>query len=375
MSLQSAPVSSASPIYTGSPISTEQRRLVTSSALTHSPSFPLLRATSAWIHAWFVVLLLAVDLLAALWPTGGESLRSELAKVPGLDLRIDLPKLLLAGMLFNAGLALRSQHFFQVTQRPLLLILGTLSCWAIPFAVLFALIKPLSGFLPEAYRGDVWTGLMIIAAMPAAQSSMAWTQNARGNVLLCLIIVLGSTLFCPLVIPLVIQSVSAKEVSQEISWLHLLAWVIVPSLLGGIVGRAIGAARLDHWRPVLSLASAFMLLTLNYINAADALPRLLDKMEWATFALTLAFALALCAGSFAIAILGARLTKLPTPERTGLIYALGMKNNAIALTLTSGMPNDFPLVGLVLICYIVLQHLMAGLLSQHRQRQHALIGE
>lgn len=348
---------------------------MTSSALTHSPSFPLLRATSAWMHAWFVVLLLAVDLLAALWPTGGQSLRSELATLPGLNLRIDLPKLLLAGMLFNAGLALRSHHFFQVAQRPLLLILGTLSCWAIPLAVLYAVILPLHFLLPLEFRGDVWLGLLIVAAMPAAQSSMAWTQNARGNVLLCLMLVLGTTLLCPLVIPLFINSVDAKEVGQQISWLHLLAWVIVPSLLGGVVGRLIGAAQLDHWRPVLSLASAVMLLTLNYINAADALPHLFDQMQTTTVALTMLFALILSGGSFGAAILWARVTRLPVAERTGLIYALGMKNNAIALTLVAGMFAKQPLIGLVLICYIVMQHLMAGLLSQHRQRQHALEGE
>lgn len=321
------------------------------------------------------MLLLLVDLLAGLWPTGGESLRSELGTVPGLNLQIDLPKLLLAGMLFNAGLALRSHHFFQVAQRPLLLILGTLSCWAIPLAVLFVVVKPLCGLLSPDYRSDVWLGLLIVAAMPAAQSSMAWTQNAPGNVLLCLAIVLGTTLLCPVVIPLFFSDFTAANVSQEISWLHLLAWVIVPSLLGGVVGRMIGAARLDHWRPVLSLASALMLLTLNYINAANALPHLFEKMEWGTLLLTLGFALVLCAGSFGIAILWARVTRLPTPERTGLIYALGMKNNAIALTLTSSMFEKYPLVGLVLICYIVMQHLMAGLLSQHRQRQHALVGE
>lgn len=367
MSLQSASSSSLT--------LAEQRRLVTSSALTHSPSFPVLRATAGWMHAWFVVLLLLIDMLAALWPTGGHSLRSDLGTLPGLNLRIDLPKLLLAGMLFNAGLALRSHHFYQVMQRPLLLIFGTLSCWAIPLAVLFVVLKPLCGLLPETYRGDVWLGLLIVAAMPAAQSSMAWTQNARGNVLLCLMLVLGTTLLCPVVIPLCIGDFTTAKVSQEISWLHLLAWVIVPSLLGGVTGRMIGAARLDHWRPVLSLASAIMLLTLNYINAADALPKLFEKNEWSTMLLTLLFALVLCAGSFGIAILWARVTQLPTPERTGLIYALGMKNNAIALTLVSSLYAEKPLIGLVLICYIVLQHLLAGLLSQYRQRQHALVGE
>jgi BASS family bile acid:Na+ symporter len=327
------------------------------------------------MHAWFVVLLLLVDLLAALWPTGGHSLRSEIATVPWLNLRIDMPKLLLAGMLFNAGLALRSEHFFQVTQRPFLLILGTISCWAIPLAILYAVIKPLIWMF--GVSDDVWLGLLMVAAMPAAQSSMAWTQNARGNVLLCLMLVLGTIVLCPIVIPWLLQQFSTTKVGEQISWLHLLAWVIVPSVLGGIAGRLIGAAKLDHWRPVLSLSSAVMLLILNYINAADSLPGLFrqEGMDWAKMAMTLLLALILCGGSFLIAIFWARSTKLPTPERTGLIYALGMKNNAIALTLSGGFFPEGSHVGLVLICYIVLQHLMAGLLSSHRQRQHALVGE
>ena len=97
-------------------------------------------------------------------------------------------------MLFNAGLALRSQHFFQVTQRPLLLLIGTISCWAIPLAVLYIAIKPLVWIF--GVSEDVWLGLLMVAAMPAAQSSMAWTQNARGNVLLCLMLVLGTIVLC-----------------------------------------------------------------------------------------------------------------------------------------------------------------------------------
>ncbi len=170
---------------------------------------------TAWIHAWFILILIAVDLLAAAWPTPGQSLRVPLGQLPFFQLEVRWPNILLAGMLFIAGMSLRPEHWHQVGRRPILLILGTLGCWLLPLFSLVCIIKPLMSLLSMPELPDIWLGLVIVAAMPTAQSSAAWTQNAKGNVLLTLSIVLTTTIVCPVVIPNFVRALSTNVTAMN----------------------------------------------------------------------------------------------------------------------------------------------------------------
>jgi BASS family bile acid:Na+ symporter len=329
---------------------------------------------TTWIHAWFILILIAVDVLAAAWPTPGQSLRQPLGQLPFFGLEVRWPNILLAGMLFIAGMSLRPEHWHQVGRRPVLLILGTLGCWLLPMFSLLCIIKPLMSVLSMPELPDIWLGLVIVAAMPTAQSSAAWTQNAKGNVLLTLSIVLTTTIVCPVVIPNFVRALSTNLPDMTWNWDEvfssrvLLTWVILPSALGWSFGAYLGRIRLDFWSPFLSLLSAIMLLTLNYINAADALPKLLQTMELKLVMVTLSLVLIVCGGSYLISSYAGRWAKLPAAEKTAMTYALGMKNNGVALMGTASLP-ELPFVGLVLICYILTQHLLAGLVSHKNLRR------
>lgn len=348
-------------------------------SMTHSAAYsPIDRARglSKWMHAWFIWLLIGVDLLAAFWSAPGKELRGTLGELPGLALPVNIPSLLLAAMLFIAGLGLRRAHLALVARRPLLLAIGTLGCWGVPLLLLAILWWPAAWLLPDPDRDQVWLGLVIVAAMPAAQSSVAWTQHARGNVLLALALVLLTTFASPVVTPELIRAIgqntlaAGADFDEILSARFLFVWVILPSLLGWLTARLIGGARVEQARPWLSVLSCAMLLMLNYINASYALPKLIASADWRILGAALFLSFALCVGCFGAALGFSRALKLRREESSALVYALGMKNNGVALTLTGGLVLErYPLVSLVLICYILLQHCTAGVLGRRWLRE------
>ena len=54
---------------------------------------------------------------------------------------------------------------------------------------------------------NILVGLALVASMPIAGSSTAWSQNANGDMALSLGLVLGSTLLSPLTTPMALHAV------------------------------------------------------------------------------------------------------------------------------------------------------------------------
>src|SRR5262249_5145805 len=130
---------------------------------------------------------------------------------------------------------------------------------------------------------NVLVGLALVASMPIAGSSTAWSQNANGNVALSLALVVFSTLFSPLTTPVALHSVGLFATGDYSEDLHKLASsgtggflilsVILPGLLG-MAGRAVvGEARVASSKSVLKLLNSINLLLLNYSNASLSLPQ------------------------------------------------------------------------------------------------------
>src|SRR5262249_57214640 len=88
----------------------------------------------------------------------------------------------------------------------------------------------------------ILVGLALVAAMPIAGSSTAWTQNANGDLALGLGLKLASTFLSPLTTPLTFElgeQMTLGEYAQALdelegrgTGLFLLLYVLLPSLLG-----------------------------------------------------------------------------------------------------------------------------------------------
>jgi BASS family bile acid:Na+ symporter len=217
---------------------------------------------------------------------------------------------------------------------------------------------------------NILMGLALVASMPIAGSSTAWSQNANGNMALSLGLVLFSTLVSPVSTPLALHSVGVMTTGDYSEDLHELATggtnaflavsVIFPSLAGILVSLLAGKDRVAAAKPYLKLANFVVLLLLVYANAAISLPQAVAEPDYDFLAVMLAIAVALCGGAFLAGWTIARLLKVDQADQMSLMFGLGMNNNGTGLVLASMALADHPRAMLPIIFYNLVQHLVAG---------------
>lgn len=336
---------------------------------------PILR-TSEWIHHHFIWFVVASYLIASMCPGFGLWLRGVSFgqfSAFGQSTRVTLSMLMLAGLLFNAGLGVKIAELRNLLHRPLLLLLGLAANLAIPIAFIFGVSQWMRLWHNPDEVQNILVGLALVASMPIAGSSTAWSQNANGNLALSLGLVLFSTLLSPVTTPIALHAVglmATGEYSQDLHELaagatgaFLLACVIVPSLSGIAVRAAAGTSRIDTIKPALKLINSINLLLLNYSNASVSLPQTIANPDWDFLAVTLAIVVALCVIAFGTGWLITHWRASSPAERTALMFGLGMNNNGTGLVLAAMMLAGHPRVLLPIIFYNLTQHLIAAFVN------------
>jgi BASS family bile acid:Na+ symporter len=300
--------------------------------------------------------------------------------------RVTLPMVLLGLMLLNAGLGVQISSQGELLRTAPLLAAGLVANLLVPLAFLFVMTQALRPWHEPDEAQCLLVGLALVAAMPVAGSSTAWSQNNNGNLSVSLGLVLLSTLLSPLTTPLslhVIGQVASGGDGDELGRLasastggFLIVCVALPSVLGLLGRRAVGGARIDRIKPHLKLVNSLTLLALNYTNGAVALPRVVAYPDWDFLVLTLAVAMALCAAAFACGWWLGRLFRADRAARTALMFGLGMSNNGSGLVLAGVALAGQPGAMLPIIVYNLVQHLVAGaaayLLNGGRSARQAL---
>jgi BASS family bile acid:Na+ symporter len=336
-----------------------------------------IRKRLAWvshlIHHHFIWFLLGCYVLAARFPAGGLAIRNtslgSFGPLPE-ERAFSLPVLMLAFLIFNAGLGVQPGSLRKLLRDPVPLAGGLLANLLVPLGFIFILAQTLRLWHNAEEVQHILVGLALIASMPVAGSSTAWSQNANGDVALSLGLVLLSTFLSPVTTPAVLHSVGWMASGGYADHLHALAgWgtgrflfisVILPSLLGIAVSRIAGPRRVASVRPALKLLNSVVLLLLNYANASVSLPRAAADPDWDFLAALFVIVLGLCVLAFSAGWLVARLVKADTPGRVSLMFGLGMNNNGTGLVLASmALAND-PQILLPIIFYNLIQHLVAG---------------
>ena len=238
------------------------------------------------LHRHFLILLFVSYAAAALWPGPGLAIRHcSLGRI-GLGperVNASLPVVMLAFLLFNAGLGVPAGQLRGLWHRPLALIAGLSANLAFPISFILAVTWGMRPWHNPDEVQNILVGLALVAAMPIAGSSTAWSQNTDGDLALSLGLVLGSTLLSPLMTPLALHAVGLMASGGYAEELHALAsggtgaflamGVIVPSLSGIVLRLAAGPSRIEAAKPVLKLLNSLILLALNYSNSAVSLPR------------------------------------------------------------------------------------------------------
>ncbi len=335
-------------------------------------STPWMAKIANALNRHFLWLLLASYAAAALWPRAGLWIRSvSLGEIAFFGSRVEwtLPLVLLALLLANAGLAVRTKLLACMGRAPWLLATGLFANLLVPLALLCVLTKILRGCVDAAELQELSIGLTLVVAMPVAGSSAAWSQNGGGDVSLSLGLVLGSTLLSPFATPLILRAASQMTTGESSDLLlelaggtnaFLLVAVVVPSALGLLGHRLLGEDRLNPWRSGLSAFNALVLLTLCYANAAVSLPHAVAYPDWSYLTWVMLLVVVLCALMFAAGWGLSRLMKAGDAQTRALMYGLGMNNNGTGLVLAATVMASHSKVLLPLILYNLVQHLVAG---------------
>ncbi|MDG3003929.1 bile acid:sodium symporter family protein [Paludisphaera mucosa] len=326
-----------------------------------------------WIHRRMPFCVAASYLAARAMPAFGLWIRDvRLFDVGAGSVRVEAtgPALLLAILLFNAGLRARPDRLRAIARRPSVVLAGLFANMAIPLAYLLALTPILVAWHSPGEASNLLVGLTLVAAMPIAGSSTGWAQNVGADMALSLGLVVGSTLASPLATPALLRFAglaASGDVAAELQALagrgtgvFLTAWVLIPSLLGMLARRLAPAATVERLEAVLKPAATLVLLVLCYSNASACLPQALANPDWDFLGVALIASTGLCVLTFVGGYAIGRLLGAGRPQRAALMFGMGMNNNGTGLVLASTILASQPLVLLPIIVYNLVQHIVAG---------------
>jgi BASS family bile acid:Na+ symporter len=330
-----------------------------------------------FIHKHFIWIIVSSYIVAAIFPDLGLLMRHiEFGSVDILRTKItvSLPPVMLAFLLFNAGLGIRANELIDLKRKPALLIAGAAGNILVPLAFV-ACVNITMKFWPEPDEvQQILTGLALVASMPIAGASTAWAQNANGNLTLSLGLILLTTLSSPILTPLVLHAggfITSGDYSDDLHGLarsgadlFLGVWVILPSLLGILTHRMLGEKRSALISPYVKLANFIVLALLNYSNASLTLPGVISQpdLDFVTVMLIIVFLLGFA--MFGAGYFLARVFRAGRPEMASLMFGLGMNNNGAGLVMASFMFYDHPNVLLPIIFYNLVQHFIAALVDK-----------
>ena len=343
-----------------------------------SSSAKRLTTLVGWIHKNFLWLLVASYLLAAFLPGPGLAIRN-LSLTPPTGNKVTAPLLLLALLLFCAASVVRWSQVRNLLQHPGILLVGLVAIWIVPGILVSLLGWFLPSMLGEYVTNGMLVGLALVAAMPVANSSVAWSQNAQGNIALSLGLVVLTIILSPLATPQLLNAMgfvlSKQETAQcealvtKFSGAFFMVWVILPSLAGGIVNRLAGPRRIEKARGTLRLVSAITLLTLNYTNASLAMPKVLNNEGAIAVVVSAVLAILLSVTGMLSAWYLSRWLKLGDESRVAFVFGFSMKHTGLALVLAGEVLETEPRVILMIVIATLLQHIIAGVADWFLARQ------
>lgn len=320
------------------------------------------------------LVLLLVAYAAATWiPAPGLHIRQWDLLGNLLGRSINPPEVLLAALLFSAGLCSTHGAVRTILANRQRLVVSALAAWLIPLiaaTIAVACLWGLAGCPPQ-----VALGIIIVAAMPVANSSVGWATTMGGSVTLSIALLVVGTAFSPLLTPLAIGAGAISLRTAEHALTHtpwsdgmssfFLTWVLTPVLLGVVTAAQLPESALKRIVPWSRRVSFVILILLNYLNGAPCLPALAEQpglLKWPVAAATCLLGLSFAA-SLALSRWPPGRFHLTTPkpaEQVSMMLSVVMRNTGAALVFAGAALPEFVSVSLTIIAYTMLQHLWAG---------------
>jgi BASS family bile acid:Na+ symporter len=321
-----------------------------------------------------LLFLLAAYVAAAIAPCLGVAARGVTLGtivVMGERVAMTLPMLLLATLLLNAGLSAEVSVLVAVVKRPHIVLAGLAMNLFVPVGFIALLFQAIRFWHNPEETQNLLVGLAVVAAMPVAGSSTAWSLNANGNMGLSLALVILSTVLSPITTPLVLLAVGSMARGPYAQTLHdlsgygtgviLLLCVVIPSLAGVLLRPFLQEPSCFAWiLRRMKLLNSLVLLFLCYVNAAVSLPQVLRDPDWDYLLMILVGVTALCLAAFLGGWALGRMLNVDASQQKSLVFGLGMNNNGTGMVLASTSLASLPYAILPVLMYNLVQHLVAS---------------
>ncbi len=349
-------------------------------------------------HFSSLVLLLIAYGLAAWAPAAGIWLREVRLFSDTLCPGVQVQHGLLALMLVCAGLSTSPIGISGTLRQSGKIALVTALSWFLPAVAGLASVVAM-GFFPGVPL-EIRLAILIVSAMPVANSTAAWANQLGANMTLSLSVLIIATMLSPIITaPLInlgtfLSGLQRHGIDALPAWGNDMStffamWVLIPIIVGIVLSQFVSVDKLPWFRRSTSQLSLLMLLALNYINGTVCLPGLikqptefLQPLMAATVLVTLIFVL------YGMAKLAHRKvseyqvspsnkfddanndrSQAIQTDDLSLLLAIIMRNTGAAMVYTSTALASVPLVSLVVVIYTLVQHLLIGLIVSWPRRQ------
>ncbi|RHW34993.1 bile acid:sodium symporter family protein [Lysinibacillus yapensis] len=236
---------------------------------------------------------------------------------------------LFAFMTFAGSLSMNFQGFREVKKYP----------WVILMTIAFLhILMPIWAYFVSTFLFDdhlLTIGFVLSVAVPTGVTSFIWTSICRGNLPLCLSIILIDTFLSPIVMPGLVQIVIGEKIQIEtLSIMMDLLWMIVlPSIVAvllnewtkGEINKTLGKTLAPFQK-----ISLFLIVMLN----SSAIAPFLKNITWEVFWIIVVVLVLALSGYVMCLIFGHFLFK-DMAIITTVVFTGGMRNIAVGVVVAS----------------------------------------
>ena len=327
------------------------------------------------LQRYLLPLIAFVYVLSAFWPDSGIWLRNyPLLGSEETPLgEVTTVHILLAGLLFNTGLAVQLKELLWLVRHPKLVLLG-LSIRLTACGLILLLVLAGGVFFQGLLWHTLLLGLILIIVMPVANSSAGWTHHSDANVALSISLILVTVFLSPLMVPGLLQlagriaqenaSISYETLAGSYTGSFVVMWVMLPAAMGIACRTLFLKSRYVQWKLGIKAATCFCLLLLNYANGAVSLPEVVQSGAGKVVGIVAISTIILCSMLFVAAWGVSRLCRLSREDQLAVMYSTAMSNTGVALVLVTTVLPHHTTTHLVVILYTLTQHIIAGIVDE-----------
>ncbi|MEI4768061.1 bile acid:sodium symporter family protein [Psychrobacillus sp. FJAT-51614] len=205
-------------------------------------------------------------------------------------------------------------------------------------------------------------GFILSVAVPTGVTSFIWVAVCRGNLALCLSIILIDTLLSPIIMPFLLHLVIGKTIEIDtVSLMFDLLWMIVlPSILGMLLNELTKGNIVETIGKKLAPFSKMSLFFIVLINGSVVAP-FIKNISW-EFVSIIVVVFVLALSGYAMCFLFGHFLWKDVGIVTTFVFTGGMRNISMGVVVASAYFP--PKVAIPVVFGMLFQQVLASLFSR-----------